>query len=62
MSNICNSKYQEGKIRIAKLEVLIMPNDEILCAGKHIGWMNERVPSWFSKDTKLSNFIEEVEE
>ncbi len=62
MSNICNNKYQEGKIRIAKLEVIIMPNDEILCAGKHIGWLNEKVPSWFTKDTKLSNFIEEIEQ
>ncbi len=54
-------EYQAGKIRIAKLEVVIMPNDEIICAGKHIGWLNEKVPSWFS-DKKFKHFIEEVEQ
>lgn len=54
-------EFQEGTIRLAKLEVVIMPNDEIICAGKHIGWLNEKVPSWFTVDQKLGDFIEEVE-
>ena len=50
-------EYQEGKIRLAQLEVVVMPNNEIICAGKHLGWMNEKVPSWFSKKTTFKEFI-----
>jgi hypothetical protein len=53
------TEYQEGIIRLAMLEVAIMPNNEIICAGKHIGWMNEKVPSWFTPDAKLGDFISE---
>ena len=56
------SEYQEGTIKRGKLSVIVMPNDEILCAGKHIGWLNERAPSWLDKDRRLGYYIEEEEE
>ena len=55
-------EYQEGKIRLATLEVAVLPNNEIICGGKHIGWMNEEVPSWFRKGTKLGDFINDEED
>jgi len=27
-------------ITVARLEVVVMPNGEILCAGKTVGWMH----------------------
>lgn len=51
-----------GTSRIAKLEVLIMPNDEVLCAGKHVGWLNEARPSLLNPDKLLRDYIEEEEE
>jgi len=48
------------QIRLAKLEVVVMPNDEIICAGKHIGWMDEKAKSWRGRKT-LGDFIEEIE-
>lgn len=51
------------RIRIAKLEVVILQNGEIVCAGKRIGWMNEKVPSLLGKGiVRLEEYIEEVEE
>lgn len=47
-------------IRLARLEVVVMPNDEIICAGKHIGWMDEKAKSWRGRKT-LGDFIEEIE-
>lgn len=52
----------EGKIRLAKLEVVVMPNDEIICAGKHIGWLDEKAPSWLNKEARMGDYVEEVDE
>lgn len=30
-----------GTIVVAKLEVLVMPNGEVICLGKTIGWLSE---------------------
>jgi len=39
-----------------------MPNGEILCAGKSIGWYDEKAPSFSDKDRKLGHYIEFLEE
>jgi len=54
--------YQEGTIRLAKLDVIVMPNDEIICAGKSIGWMNDKAPGFSDKDRKLNHYITFEEE
>jgi len=33
------SDIKTGKMVLAKLDVLIMPNGEMLCAGEHITWL-----------------------
>ena len=38
-------------MQIQHLEVLVMPNGEILCAGKTVGWTD-----------KLGKYLHEVEE
>ena len=56
------TEYQEGKIRLAKLEVVIMPNGEILCGGKHIAWLNEKIAGCITgNDITFKNYIEEIE-
>ena len=53
-------KTDIGKIRLAHLEVVIMANDEILCGGKHIGWLNEKIVGCITgKDITFKKFIEE---
>ncbi len=52
------SDYQEGTIRPATLSVIVMPNGEILCVGKSIGWMDEKAPSCRDKTRKLGHYIE----
>ena len=52
------AEYQEGTIKRAKLEVIIMPNDEILCAGMHVGWLNDTRPSFTNKDKRLVDYVE----
>lgn len=32
---------QPEDITLAKLDVLIMPNGEILCTGKRVGWFKD---------------------
>lgn len=54
-------KYQEDTIRPAKLNVIVMPNGEILCVGKSIGWMDEKAPSFSDKDRELGHYIEFLE-
>ncbi len=56
------SKYQEGTIRPAKLKVVIMPNDEVLSAGKSLGFLTDKRPSFTNKDKRLRDYIEEEEE
>ncbi len=53
-------EYQEGKIRLAKLEVVVMPNGEIICSGKHIGWMDELMQRWGNTETRMKHFIEVI--
>jgi len=53
--------YQEGTIRSAKLKVIIMPNGEVIGAGIHIGWLNDKRPSFIDSDKLLSDYIEEEE-
>jgi len=55
-------RYQEGTIRAAKLDVIVMPNGEIICVGKSIGWMDDRAPGFKDKDRKLSHYIDFEEE
>ena len=55
------TEWQAGTLKTFKLRVIVMPNDEILCGGKHIGWLNERCPTWFNKDKRLGDYIEEEE-
>jgi len=55
------SKHREwspGIIKAAKLNVIVMPNDEILCGGKHIGWLNDKLPSWFDPNKRLTDYVE----
>ena len=44
-------KDKPKEMIIAKLEVLIMPNGEILCSGKTIGWFND-FKKYLSKPVK----------
>ena len=55
-------QFIEGKIRPAKLQVIIMPNEEVLCAGIHIGWLTDKRPTFIDTDKCLKDFIEEEEE
>lgn len=34
-------EQQPQDITIAKLEVVIMPNGEIICMGKRVGWFKD---------------------
>jgi len=34
-------KTPPGKITLCSLEVVVMPNGEILCLGKTVGWFAE---------------------
>jgi len=54
--------YQEGTIRPAELSVIVMPNGEILCAGKSIGWYDEKAPSFSDENRKLGHYIKFLEE
>ncbi len=51
-------EWSPGIVTAAKLQVIVMPNDEILCGGKSIGWLNERLPSWFDADKRMTDYIE----
>ena len=42
---------------ISKLEVLIMPNGEIICGGKHLGWLDQ-APTKGGKKT-FNDYIDE---
>jgi len=34
------------------LEVLVMPNGEIICAGKTLGWTSEKIGEYLTKKDK----------
>jgi len=34
-------KDQPKEMTLAKLEVLLMPNGELICSGKRIGWFKD---------------------
>lgn len=55
-------RYQEGTIRPAKLQVVIMPNGEVLGAGISIGFLTDKRPSFINDDKLLRDYIEEEEE
>jgi len=38
---IKNIKKAPKEIMLCNLEVIVMPNGEILCLGKNIGWVQE---------------------
>lgn len=54
------NKDQESTIRPATLQVIIMPNDEVLCAGIHIGWLNDARPSFTDSDKRLSDYVDVI--
>jgi len=42
------------EMMLAKLDVLVMPNGEILCAGKTLGWVDGEIGQ------HLSNFTDAI--
>lgn len=45
------------EITICNLEVLVMPNGEILCLGKTVGWF-DKLGKFLSEKPHEHNFIE----
>ncbi len=53
------SKVRGTGMYVAKLEVLIMPNGEILCFGRSVGFVDEKVGI---QDKTLGEYTTDLEE
>jgi len=44
-------KKMPKEIKVCKLEVVVMPNGEVICLGKTIGWFKE-LSKYLTEDSK----------